>query len=85
MTQSAITSALNGKLSTSGGAVSGKITSNSIIQTPEIDLDTNGASIYQIENNGNIYFRYKTSKTNTDYAYTNLLSIITTLTAALRY
>ncbi len=62
MTQSAITSALNGKVD--------NYTSNAYLYG--INIDNNGAYIYN-NNNGNIYFRYKNSAGT--YLYTNIESL----------
>ena len=64
MTQSAITSALNGKVSDG--------TNNANLYG--INIDKNGAYIYG-DGTGNILFRYRQSKT-ADYSYMNLVSLI---------
>ena len=64
MTQSAITSALNGKVSDG--------TNNANLYG--INIDKNGAYIYS-DGTGNILFRYRQSKT-ADYSYMNLVSLI---------
>ena len=63
MTQSAITSALNGKVNT---------TQSTPVHIVGIELDDKGAYIYS--SNGNVMFRYRTSS-NAEYSYSDLITI----------
>lgn len=44
-----------------------------------LNFGTNGAMVYGQSNDGNVFFRYKTSSTATSYSYTNVLQIINSL------